>query len=463
MMRMKNILIFILAFSSYFFLKSDNNFQTLQYQFDELQESLRSLSTHLFSLTHPLEYAMGNLLDDLSPLKMPDTIEEPFQEISQIRVYGQNSVNGGGGLSCGYHALKNSILLLRALQNEPERKNDIDQLNEQDLVVRLFNRTAPYGYWRQIVVARRLKVKAANKLAQILKKTLIGIAEQNMRIIFNPLPDDFEKDTPFNPLKMREKYTKIFVDIAQILISRNKNKIQQADLIETIQNVPIIISEEPEELNPYFKNNMLPGLYSSATKAIKAIQEYMTDPSTIQKYIPSLDSIDITIVQQEPSSNSLGSIKFTVSGEEIIIADNGENLIDKDIDCLIKKEQETKGLLDNISSDFFTVFTPSDLETAQIVFFKEMISLDTIKEKIKNHEAFCHFFILCSGSQLSSAPLRTLALGTNHWVALALFNMPEKSSYVITDSLNSSRISPTKTIDYVPIKLTLKYLNPENS
>ncbi len=70
--------------------------------------------------------------------------------VLQVRVYSQGKKDGGGPASCGYHSLKNSILIMRTIL----KKESIELINDYQFIARYIGQPTYPGVWRKMIIEK---------------------------------------------------------------------------------------------------------------------------------------------------------------------------------------------------------------------------------------------------------------------------------------------------------------------
>ena len=89
-----------------------------------------------------------------------DLLQPNGQKVN-IQVYSQFAKDGGGGASCGYHSLKNSIFIIRSILGNPK---EIQNVMSKDIIGKYIG---PKGKWRNIIMEKNYE--NAKKFADTIK------------------------------------------------------------------------------------------------------------------------------------------------------------------------------------------------------------------------------------------------------------------------------------------------------
>lgn len=101
--------------------------------------------------------------------------------IVQLGVKYQMDVDGGGSASCGYHALKNGIVIARLLTCAPgQRLAIMQELTSSELVQKLFGSAS--SQWRQQVILDRKRKLFLNFIKDVLLLSVKGCQVRNQRL-----------------------------------------------------------------------------------------------------------------------------------------------------------------------------------------------------------------------------------------------------------------------------------------
>ena len=104
--------------------------------------------------------------------------QQPVHEYMQLEVINQDGMLGGSA-SCGYHALKNGLIIARLLSAEEEHKHEIQALlTLKAPVSELFGDKT--SVWRAYIIEARAKQLASWYIRDVLLKSIKGarVAEQ---------------------------------------------------------------------------------------------------------------------------------------------------------------------------------------------------------------------------------------------------------------------------------------------
>lgn len=96
--------------------------------------------------------------------------------VLQVKVYPQGKARDGGA-SCGYHSLKNNILIMRAIVN----KEDIASVNAPEFVANLIGQPGNPGIWRDIIIKKNYQV-AVRWFKVYMKKPGVPISEPDQTV-----------------------------------------------------------------------------------------------------------------------------------------------------------------------------------------------------------------------------------------------------------------------------------------
>ncbi|MBT3455696.1 hypothetical protein HN446_01400 [bacterium] len=364
----------------------------------------------------PVERAIATVLQKLEPLKLGQTLSLDIDgtpvEVFQVRVYDQTKPDGGGGLSCGYHSLKNGTYLLRALHEPETSEANIAKLNDPAIIAELFGPGPPCGRWRKEVEGPRLRRDCIEIIYNWVKDTSTD----------SPSMDGDDVPPDINPAKILGAYEKALKNIVVSLVDEKAERVSIDVLVDSLQRHSIEVvppenrarysaTDIENEIKAYFYTKNIPDVYEDANAAWEAIRTYIRNRTTLLSFLPGLSELQVRIEYGEfDTGEPYARIKKKPSGlteedetpiewREEWAYSNGENLIDGEVTRVYEEEFEPRKLLHGKPDTKTTIFTPSDLFTEGAEFLDDYVTFVSLREAITTFDSTFHCFVMNSGSQ----------------------------------------------------------------
>ena len=170
--------------------------------------------------------------------------------VYQIEVYPQG-VNGGGGASCGYHSLKNSIFIIRSILGNPQ---EIKNVMDKNIIGQYIG---PNSIWRNIIMKKNLE--RAKRFANTNREKIKQGGMDN-RVANAIKQKQFLKDYKtyarihrFQPLRLRGEWLK--EDDIDLLAKHEKRDGLLKDFLgieyTVIENIPMMQNFQLRDFSAY--------------------------------------------------------------------------------------------------------------------------------------------------------------------------------------------------------------------
>ncbi len=178
--------------------------------------------------------------------------------VLQVTVYSQGKRDGGGPASCGYHSLKNSILITRAILE----KGAIGLINDNQFIAKRIGQPTSPGIWRDIIIEE--SYKKANKW-YLWKYSKLAKDNRQALNKYN----NYARMRKYQPLDILGEWLKED-DIDRLVTFERKQGLLKDLGIEyaVIENVPMIQDVKHREFSAY-------GTISEIAQKIKANNNYL--------------------------------------------------------------------------------------------------------------------------------------------------------------------------------------------
>ena len=354
----------------------------------------------------------------------------PVDEYMQLEVINQDEVLGGSA-SCGYHALKNGLIIARLLSIEEVRKKDIQALlTSRAPVEQLFgNKT---NIWRAHVIEERAKQLAAWYIRDVLLKSIKGarVAEQGVydlnleqaKVSFEPFAAG-SQDNEAERLALQGILSTISHHIAASAGTRQGNFLTYDISLEQVARI----------CREYFIKNI-------KEDNNKAAYQVLQDVSKIISYFPHFAQLsfwlqdDNTIMsphQETIHRHTYAGGKGKVKGGGI--GGFGQWLEVEEIKALYALEKGRNGEL--VQDIFDNVRLPF-----KEIFYIEDPFENPLQVQFETHEGL-QFLAQDMQSPFSSflAVLIIHQSGFPHWFTCVIKKQRNKTSYIFADSSNMPR------------------------
>ncbi len=327
-----------------------------------------------------------------------------------ITVALQSSALGGGGASCGYHALKNGIYIARALLE----LNTWDSVTDFAIIKNLFG--IPESTWRKSIIQNREYEVLQNYIYQQLRKNYIRPE------------NEIQEQTPWvrtrDTYKIKDVYLSILQSYAKssALFITNYNLESTADKKSIKDYINRKIDERQKDnaikndLASYAQNMnsaLIPG--NTDDEKAATVAAYLKNNDTIRKYL-NLDAAPVTFSRTDIPQ----AMQTAVAAGSRGIESGGDWLNNLEIEKLVMFEKEPGHLLSTkelpIPVDVTVINNISRLDSA---VFQTLKDVATAYAQAKD---FIHIFCL----QIPG-----------HWFTLVLHKQGEHSEYFTANSTGS--------------------------
>jgi len=310
-----------------------------------------------------------------------------FDNCFKLNVLSQNHRDGGGRLSCGYHALKNGLIITQAIQALPhERSAILRKLNAASFITDRFG--SINAHWRKAVVLERKKTLMRDFIHDILLSTINGVKTSRMSRSAN--------NTNVKKYYFKNEYV-TFAAYPQGSIATIEERNLLLGLLievakETISNVPLQVEEtEPITITG---NAIKTALQEILRK--KAIQNaryaQLNTDAKILLYFPEILSLEAimtdTLFQETYTSQSLSTDQInkriigcseglsTVPGEWLSLEDiqlisNTENVL---VDSVTRNLMHTDILILDNFEEYLRTSTANPIQNDQLLLLKQSIA-----------------------------------------------------------------------------------------
>jgi len=331
--------------------------------------------------------------------------------IKQVRVIDQRE-----GATCGYHALKNAILIANNLAGA-QTPDLCAQLNDSTRVQFLFG---PSGIWRERIIAHR----SENALRFEIRGVLMAHIRKRQAKLYTNLSSMGKEELSAEATKfMRlfETYQNIVNDLARAWaqqIVRDDTKITLNDQT---------LSTAIQSAQKFSISGALPAAYGVATR--EEVIALIKNPQTIGRFF------DLESLKNHPLQFSRADIPaaFKAYNADMIkkrlpgMESDGDWLDDGEIEKLINDEEQKGGLLEGLQ-DSLMVF--GDISRDPMA----AIQLANIQDALTKNGRHVWGFIL--GTMNLAYPA-----GRGHWFTLVLYQHSDGTrEFIVADSLNGDQL-----------------------
>ena len=339
-------------------------------------------------------------------------------DIEQFKVL--NQFGAGGGASCGYHALKNGILIARYFDGLEGSKENLDaRLNDEELVSELFGEN---GKWRNLVRTKRNKYVLQYLIGEQLKGAILKPKDYDeLRNQFDDPQLREEMDIKIiRNIVIRDAYSSKMSDIAR----KWSDEIVEKNI--TIKPEKILIKTIEDEKNfslPYLEK----GYYMSKEGGLLAdrneVIAYLKKPGTLKYFIDIKKLKDISFSMENLSD---AYDEYNVHANEVGFArqfPGGDWLNDDEIKTLYKLENEFGGMLYKSSAHFAVI---QDINAPYETIIKNA------KKDFDENQNLTYAFVLGTMSVKYSS-------GMGHWFTVVVHQKEGHKKFITTDSLGIDR------------------------
>lgn len=347
---------------------------------------------------------INQLMNDLR------TTQIALPSLQSITVALQSGILGGGGASCGYHALKNGIYIARALLG----LNTWEAVKDFTIIKNLFG--VPESSWRKTITQNREYEVLQNYIYQQLKKSYIRpeneIQEQTPWVRTR---DTYKiKDVYLSILQNYAKSSALFITRHNGLITADAKSIK--DYINREIHKRQTSNAIKNDLASYAQNKnsaLIPG--NSPDEKTATIAAYLKNNDTIRKYL-NLDAAPVSFYRTDIPQAMQAAVAAGSHG----IESGGDWLNNLEIEKLVTFEKEPGQLLSTrellIPVDVTVINNISRLDSAVFQTLKDVAAAYAQAQK------FIHIFCL----QIPG-----------HWFTLVLHKNGDRSDYFTANSTGS--------------------------
>jgi len=336
-------------------------------------------------------------------MNLPGTVS-----LAQVKVLSQFSKRGGGDASCGYQALKNSILALFSLIAGTDDLNG--ELHDPKIIKELFGAD---GTWRNHVITERVKVLFKDFIVSHLQAHLRPAADVNVAAGFNranirgkylDLLGEYSKGVLCEILRGQ----KVGIDFAGFLNFLSHAEIQIADQSPYYHS----ISPDPVDLRALMRTPEFVELFFNG-KALKPF-ELVLNPSSIQQ-------VKKDYLQRNPGGH---------------VSLDGEWADETEIQQLLKVDPKTMG------AKMYTVIGDTSMISPDYDFMPEWQKLQAIRTELMSSSVanYIHCFILGTMGRRIEEGQSAERTAQGHWYSLIAHKTGGRRYYYIADSANHCRL-----------------------
>lgn len=329
--------------------------------------------------------------------------------IAQIKVLSQFEHGGGGDASCGYQALKNSIIMLF---NTIMQTADLEErLYSLKLIQELFGE---HGIWRSEIIRRRVMNIFHDYISSRLQNCL------------RP-EDSVQDDNGFNTANIRSKYQSLLGNycarLLHTIFTGHPVHISYEDLLAFLAHAPIQI----EDIHDCFHAEGADPL------SLEDLQARLRNPEIVARYINQelLVPFDLRL-------NDFAHVKDDYnrrhSGQPVNI--EGEWVDETELTGLIEQDPQAMG------PGMFTVIRSTTLISPDTDWSEEWHKVQQVHTELVNPAVrdYIHCFIVGTMEldlEVDQTPKQDK---TGHWYALIVHKVGGRRYYYIADSANHCRL-----------------------
>lgn len=336
--------------------------------------------------------------------------------IQQLQVKNQFDIDGGGELSCGYHALKNALIIaLNLIDSGSISSEGQNELKSAEIVDNLFGNE---GIWRNKIETYKNKKLAEDYLYNYLIYNMAGDKEH----IYLKMPnEDFTENEYALRLKLGHiKFTSIdqnlqfekHLYLKNILVEASKDLVKNFDYDKESDLSNII--EYSFNKNQIFDaiNNVL----SDKSRNRNPETKYNFSKQEVQDYLPHINNINFIVIKGTITSNT-ESLPFELRGTSPYDSHFSDNL----------SSTEIEHILEDLELNKLSICIIGDKGLVLKEEYQGNYN-DNFKELVKNiHERKPSIDIFLINER-------------NHWIACVIQSNDEYINYYLANSSTNSSI-----------------------
>ena len=378
---------------------------------------------------------------------------ETISRLIRIPVKSQLDSNGGGSASCGYHALKNGLIIEQSLIIGNGELNDqvLQKLTDTNIIEKLFSFNN--SLWRSIVIKyRALQLAQYYIYDQLLKnikeaqvkdisyKNGYSLKLENNKIAFgSPANFLFSLFRKSNDYKEQKAFANILVDAAKYLAFTTSTYGYEEDKHTYTYNLNVqtIFDALSTVLNKKVQRQS-PEIY----QALNNFDVFCTYfPNLVDKQI-LFDVVNDNTVQAYEIGSSQESFKeYFYDWQEHkscskVTSNIGEWISGEEIDEIIKHERRYPSSLLKFEHSQSGINLPDNLYDNN-VYFIEDLDRNPLSEQILIAPELNKLY-----QELEKPDSSLIAIliihKSNHWFSCVINKQKNKFTYILADSLNSN-------------------------
>lgn len=358
----------------------------------------------------------------INPNDIREIIKTEIDNCFLLDVFSQKMKFGGGRASCGYHALKNAMIVYDTIQDLPQdRLNKLRQLQDTNIMQSYFgSKESP---WRKVVLQERWKKLLEDFIYDALLMSIVGESTQSIKNLNGIVPEGAYS------LRL-ENNNVIFKDISTNGLTNNQRQ-------ELLNALPIAARSIAQEVtvdrfpftNFEIANAQIVNHLKNALLQLNPNSQNTNDQ--LLRYIPKLQQISIrratANIECIAASRSLSLstiVERLIAGPEGLSSTVGDWLTQEEINLVKNLE----------SQNSHSTFQAS--KNANLLFVNDL------QEFLQNPESKPNHPLIALREQLSQPEGNltqiVMIFNEGHWLSCVVNKQGKTIQFIFTDSLDNS-------------------------
>lgn len=345
-----------------------------------------------------------------------EVFDSRLKIIRQFRVASQDYTSeGGGSLSCGYHALKNGLIIGRAINSNWQNERLSQALKDRDIVKELYGDLG--SLWRSIVLEDAIKNLAKVVIINYIKSKLSGIRiiegiedfnQERKKFGDNIFEFSAFRNIQFGGFVLGDLDEKLSLDIWKRIHEYLRGKF--GDLL----------------VKKFLKKHN--GVYEFKISKIDILNKISSslniEQTELEKYFVDLEDLSFEIKDNQISSDVVPKFLLNINFDYKSIS---ENLNTDQIKLIIKnfsRNSTSEDNLNNIEIDGIKVLSIGDIARNVAVELGLNSDLQWVVENIENKNPILALVLVNQGG---------------HWYCCFINNNSEGIHIYLADSFNANK------------------------
>lgn len=310
-----------------------------------------------------------------------------FLGVRQADVVRQTE-KAGGVASCGYHAVKNCLLIMDSQEDRMRDKHGLG------VIAKLFG---PGGTWRTVIVARRggvaLRYVMFKKMCQLLRQD--PLLDEGIRSLYRNILQNFTREWS-----------------AQV-IDGQEVEVDAHMLPAYIASVPLQKISDPTRY----------GLFNSQEE----LEDYIHNPETINRYL-DLDASSICWKSQM-IGNAITEYNRDMKARELDTIEQSGDWLDVDEVLLLATQNAREHFKENVTV----------IQDITSVDELDQFEIERVKEHLAQDDEYIHGFMLGTMSRAR--------VTRGHWFCAVISKKENGIECVVADSACADRTQDARVIE----------------